>query len=178
MYEQLEKPKENKSRTVVKSVTQKKSNGKQGFGFVDNRPEGIAERIKQLKSNVIIQRAMSDEEKGNLWAWLGNGATDYLESYYPGRIDDAPMSTCIRLRWFGVSISGADYTVGLNIHYGGNSGGLWIINEATRDVLEAHPNKPPQHGLKQFIENMMPIHVMGWDQNEGTNYTEILQDGH
>lgn len=37
MYEQVEKPKENKSRAVTNSVAQKKSDVKQGFGFVDNR---------------------------------------------------------------------------------------------------------------------------------------------
>ena len=37
MYEQVEKSKENKSRAVANSVTQKKNNGRQGFGFVDNR---------------------------------------------------------------------------------------------------------------------------------------------
>lgn len=39
MYEQLEKPKENKSKAVAASVVQKKGNAKQGFGFVDNRPD-------------------------------------------------------------------------------------------------------------------------------------------
>lgn len=46
MYAQVEKPKENtspagrqESSAVGNSVAQKKSNGKQGFGFVDNRPE-------------------------------------------------------------------------------------------------------------------------------------------
>lgn len=37
MYAQVEKPKENKGRAVANSVAQKKSNVKQGFGFVDNR---------------------------------------------------------------------------------------------------------------------------------------------
>ena len=45
MYAQVEKPKENKSRAVANSVAQKKSNVKQGFGFVDNR----------LKNNIIVQ---------------------------------------------------------------------------------------------------------------------------
>jgi 5-methylcytosine-specific restriction endonuclease McrA len=45
MYEQVEKPKENKSRSVANSVTQKKSNEKQGFGFVDNRQEAITQRL-------------------------------------------------------------------------------------------------------------------------------------
>ena len=37
MYAQVEKSKENKSRAVANSVTQRESNMKQGFGFVDNR---------------------------------------------------------------------------------------------------------------------------------------------
>lgn len=37
MYEQMKKPKENKSRAVANSVAQKKSNGIEAFGFVDNR---------------------------------------------------------------------------------------------------------------------------------------------
>ena len=39
MYTQVAKSKENKSRAVTNSVTQKKSNMKQGFGFVNNRPK-------------------------------------------------------------------------------------------------------------------------------------------
>lgn len=52
MYEQVEKPKENKSRAVANAVTQKKSNGKQGIGFVDNRHEQSAQRqtIKEINS--------------------------------------------------------------------------------------------------------------------------------
>ncbi len=46
MYEQVEKPKENKSRAVANSVTQKKSAVRQGFGFVDNR--------KKLEGNHVI----------------------------------------------------------------------------------------------------------------------------
>ncbi len=47
MYEQVEKTKENKSRVVANSVTQKKSNGKQGFGFVNNRSAASAQRKLQ-----------------------------------------------------------------------------------------------------------------------------------
>ena len=39
MYAHVEKAKENKSRAVANSVGQKKSNIKQGAGFVDNRKE-------------------------------------------------------------------------------------------------------------------------------------------
>lgn len=47
MYAEVEKPKENKSGSIANSVAQKKSKGKQGFGFVDNRPEAIAQRKLQ-----------------------------------------------------------------------------------------------------------------------------------
>ena len=60
MYTQVEKPKTNtsragwqKSRAVANSVAQMKNNGKQGFGFVDNRPEAIAQRKLQ---ELTVQR--------------------------------------------------------------------------------------------------------------------------
>jgi hypothetical protein len=57
MYEQVEKPKANKSRAVANSVAQKKSNVRQGFGFVDNRPEAIMQKKLQevaIKSTQAI----------------------------------------------------------------------------------------------------------------------------
>ncbi len=52
MYAQVEKPKENKSRAVANSVAQKKPGEKQGFGFVDNRPEAVAQRkLHELAKN-------------------------------------------------------------------------------------------------------------------------------
>ncbi|ABE56415.1 hypothetical protein Sden_3139 [Shewanella denitrificans OS217] len=44
MYAQVEKPKEHQSKAAASSVAQKKSNVKQGFGIVDNRPETVAQR--------------------------------------------------------------------------------------------------------------------------------------
>ena len=51
MYAEMKKPKENKSRAVANSVTQKKSNGGQGFGFVDNRPEALSQLKMQFQKN-------------------------------------------------------------------------------------------------------------------------------
>jgi hypothetical protein len=65
MYEQIEKPKENKSRAVANSVAHKKRNGKKGIGFVDNRPKVVAQRKLQAlannnyKENKITQRMHS-----------------------------------------------------------------------------------------------------------------------
>ncbi len=60
MYAQLEKPKENNSLEVANSVAQKKSNVKQGFGFVDNRSEAVTQKnmreIAISQSNDSIQR--------------------------------------------------------------------------------------------------------------------------
>lgn len=67
MYEKVVKPKENKSRGVANSVSQKKSNEKQGFGFVDNRPEAIAQRKlqNQANSNFLNSQAISLNERPN-----------------------------------------------------------------------------------------------------------------
>jgi hypothetical protein len=61
MYAQVEKSKENKSRTVANSVTQKKSSGQQGFGFVDNRPEFIAPTYLQRSGASMITQLMTRE---------------------------------------------------------------------------------------------------------------------
>ncbi|MCL1128020.1 hypothetical protein L2764_27145, partial [Shewanella surugensis] len=45
------KPKENKSRAITTSAVQKKSSTKQGFGFVDNRPEVAVQRKFQDMAN-------------------------------------------------------------------------------------------------------------------------------
>jgi hypothetical protein len=49
MYAQKEKPKDNKSKTVSNSVTQNKSNKRQGFGFFDNLSEAIA-KMKRIET--------------------------------------------------------------------------------------------------------------------------------
>jgi hypothetical protein len=77
MYEQVENPKENKSRAVANFVTQKKGNGRQGFGFVDNRPECVVQRKHQehnrsnfesrgLLSNSASQRLTFNEDQTEL----------------------------------------------------------------------------------------------------------------
>ncbi|AQS39591.1 hypothetical protein Sps_04506 [Shewanella psychrophila] len=62
MYVQADKSKENKSRAVANSVTQKKNNLKQGCGFVDNRPEVIAQRKLQATTNNLIQKQVIPEK--------------------------------------------------------------------------------------------------------------------
>ncbi len=63
MYAQVNKSHENKSRAVANSVAQKKSNVKPGFGFVDNRPEAVAQRIPQemAKNSPQVKQAAQSQ---------------------------------------------------------------------------------------------------------------------
>ncbi len=80
MYEQVEKAKENKSRAVTNSVVQKKSNVKQSFRFVDNRPEAIAQqRLKINQANISLAQQSLQCEK------IGLGGGIQLKGYYHGR---------------------------------------------------------------------------------------------
>jgi len=66
MYTQVEKSKENNNRAVANSVSQKKNNLKQGFGFVDNRPEAVAQRkMKKMADNYSAQQQQSVQKKEN-----------------------------------------------------------------------------------------------------------------
>lgn len=52
MHAQVEKTKENKSKAAANNVAQKKSNVKQGFGFVDNRPGSFVQKhLVELVNN-------------------------------------------------------------------------------------------------------------------------------
>ncbi|NEQ40512.1 MAG: hypothetical protein F6K40_31495 [Okeania sp. SIO3I5] len=63
MYAQVEKTKENKTRAVANSVAQKKSNVKQGFGFVDNRLHKIHIGALQRNLNTTPMESMLTASK-------------------------------------------------------------------------------------------------------------------
>lgn len=52
MYTQVEKSKEHKNRALAKSVTQKKSDVKQGFGFYGNRENNLI-RNNKISTHLI-----------------------------------------------------------------------------------------------------------------------------
>ncbi|MFG6107571.1 F-box protein [Leptothoe sp. EHU-05/26/07-4] len=64
MYAQVEKSKENKSKAVANSAAQKKSNGKQGYRFDDNRQSTIAQRqqIAIMSKHGVLQRVNGLDE--------------------------------------------------------------------------------------------------------------------
>ena len=52
MHARVDKSKENKSQAVDNSENQKRGSGGQGFAFVDNRPEAIAQRrLQEMADN-------------------------------------------------------------------------------------------------------------------------------
>lgn len=82
MYAQVEKPKENKSRTVANSIAQKKSNGQQGYGFVDNRTEGIAQR----KIQALIIKSPAETLQKHGWGTTMQLARQVIKSGDPNAI--------------------------------------------------------------------------------------------
>lgn len=107
MYAQVEKPKENKVRAVANSVAQKKSNVKQGFGFVDNRPEAVVQRkLREAANNYIapqkqttqtgysnarlVIQKISDEEAGAYLGYTlgGTAPTLYFERGHFTQVHD------------------------------------------------------------------------------------------
>lgn len=66
MYEQVEKPKVNKSRAVANSIAQKKSNVKQEFGFVDNRPEAKqTSQFQVIADNFSVRQRPIQKKENN-----------------------------------------------------------------------------------------------------------------
>jgi hypothetical protein len=87
---------------------------------------------------------MDEQEQERITNWVRMYAQDYLGDVSPALVTDAELSKAVRLRWFDVRISGVLYKVGLNIHYGGAFGALWITNPSD-ETLEFHPHASPQH---------------------------------
>lgn len=62
MFTQVEKPKENKCKSIANSVSQKKSNGWQCFGLLDNRPESVVQRKIQTLANAYSSQPIQKKE--------------------------------------------------------------------------------------------------------------------
>jgi hypothetical protein len=102
------------------------------------------------------------DEVGIIVDWVRTTAPNYLKRK-PNMVTDAPDSKAVRFRWFSVVISERRYLVGLNIHYGGNLGGLWVKNRQTEQALGFHPRKDPEHGLPPRLVGVLRDHLR--DQN-------------
>lgn len=111
-----------------------------------------------------IQRQISNTEESNrVDNWVAKEANTRLRILSPDSINEAPQSEAIRLRWYDVLIGEASYLIGVNIHYGGTFGALWVKNNATKETNEYHPLQPPQHGLNMATLAALQRHVYEFD---------------
>lgn len=166
MYEQVEKPKKNKSDSVANSVTQKKSDGRQGF--VDNRPKAVAQRkLQEMENNDFqpIQRVIK----------LRNGATFNKG----GKKDRANIKKMKNLR--GIFLF--ENSTSLNKANKGNNKGVKILTPNKHIIGEHHQNSRFQQavndwgwGAQQMREslsenNLMP-HIAGAEARLDVNRNE------
>ena len=64
MYTRVAKTEKNKSKAFANPVSQRKSNVKQGFGYVDNRPESITQRkLQEMVNNSAQDRESQKSDK-------------------------------------------------------------------------------------------------------------------
>lgn len=113
MYAQIEKTKENKSRAVANSVTQKKSNGKQGFGFIDNRSEEVAQREISgvADSSSSRQTLIQKKEKPFGVAQLkkkGKVTDDYIQNLLKD-IGNEELQKQLKFAWELIQANGEAY---------------------------------------------------------------------
>ncbi len=134
MYAQVKKPKDNKSRVVANAVTQKKNNGKQGAGFVDNRSESIVQRKLQgrISNSSLIMSLNSTQE-------IDNDPSQAKQL----RADENLITQLVRIEYSGEL---SDFTPGVGISNGKgtmsqNTFGYNI--HATLDSFDA-----PKKGMK------------------------------
>ena len=124
---QVDKQKENKSRAVANSVVRNNSNGKQGFGFVDNQPEAIAQRkLNNILSgnNGVIQCQSKDQEWDNAGEHKSQGQTNpyklvnTLNNKYAGVIVDNSTKIYHNGHGMGKTFGGSDDKDNINAWIG------------------------------------------------------------
>ncbi len=154
MYAQVERTKENtasadrrKTRAIANSVAQKKSNAKQGFWFVDNRPESIAQRKMQSQiSNSSSQT--SRKKKNNL----------------PLQNKSIATTNTIQRRWGPVAnialTGGGNYSVEASDNFDNFSAPVWGRN----GVANAAPPVPLAPNTPAYVANVIST-ANGKDKN-------------
>ncbi|MDG0803407.1 hypothetical protein [Pectobacterium polaris] len=176
MYSQEEKPKENKNRAVADSITQKKSNVKQGVGVVDNRPEAIAQKklqelmndspqrkhITQLQSMTNVNGKSASQNTGVIQRVQTMTITNTVDNYDSGWLQAETQSTGVgpgpRLEAQTVAQIAGGYWIGghmVNDRLGGG-GGFGNIVPITSSMNNQH------HTMENAAQN-----IVG---NQGTDY--------
>ncbi|WP_298774514.1 hypothetical protein [uncultured Shewanella sp.] len=177
MYEQVEKPKENKSRAVANSVKQKKSCGMEGFGVVDNRQNLAPKKVLSTYNGNMLKKHMI-QRKIDTTEFTHTTEQDKLN-----RVIDKFMDTN---KGIG-PLKDENYTV--RIETAPANGGLWAstestgIDESTIQVGKYNAREPMERILEtlshEFVLHVMPEYAKpGHDRDNQTpgkeNVTEHL----
>jgi len=161
MYAQVEKPKENKSRTVDNSVAQKKSSGKQGFWFVDNRLNSKSDIISQLKVVEWEGGKTQDEKSSNPSTNLGG---------------EAIPSTCKPLQMIAITRYPTQYRADFNPKYQTWRDILWNVVKSVykkytiTQIVEKINDTDPTHIGEEGIHQRNNQNFV----NERTNLDELM----
>ena len=132
--------------------------------LAQTRPGQESQKLISRQMPAIIQRAITDPtESTNVDQWVAGQANNQLPRLSPDSIVEAALSRAVRLRWYNIPINGNNYLVGLNIHYGGAFGALWIKNTATQETNDYHPHAAPQHGLTPATLQALTRHIYEYD---------------
>lgn len=178
MYAQVEKLKANKSRAVANSAAQKKDNGKQDFGFVDNRP--VANTILQLKTHINHNTTdfnTQSQALGNFTAGVGMQAV--LDPSDPVTGSATSKATTIKMSNYCALYNPAlQQTHLLNADLGG-FGVYENLYPMTAKANREHSNKIERHvknSLQKAANNFMYHDKMPVDEGTGIYY-EVKVDG-
>lgn len=179
MYEQVEKPKESIGKSVANSVAWTKNNGKQCFGFVDNRTEAVAQRklqvdmeasqqVTQLASSMVLEGEnivdtdvhinQFTHQRAAVHAWARGKVLEI------GAFRNVPGGTVCNHHWGYTNIQQAFLdrnVIGKSIKYAANStlitygalDGLTVMNAGHRASLETARDKD-EIGRNNFIDAM------------------------
>lgn len=106
--------------------------------------------------------------------WLNSEGDRFFNYVVPDQINDAPLSNLVRFYWFEAEIGAKEYTIGVNIHYGGQFGAIWFTNKDADKTYEMHPHQAPMHHLSQATLKSIRQHAKNKTDSESQyKYTKI-----
>ncbi len=142
MYAQVKKPEENKSSAIANSVAQMKSNGKQSFGFMDNRSETVTQRnLQELANDSSTKQLHSIQKKegyiGKGVSVNGDAAEEKSASVFPvssgcGPIQRVRFLSVKRIAQGGSLYEGINFAGPPNLNH--NGGLTWWGPRATAQI--------------------------------------------
>ena len=143
MYEQVEKPKENKSRAIANSVTWKKNSEKQSFTFVDNRPDAVTQRvIRNMKSGPVAKQEIAGNRTEIIQReWTAAEVNLVLDK------DDAGRDTI-------TSLNNQGYDV---IRFSGGTFHRQYFQDAERTIRDGKPEEKSVNGWHNRGEKLIAI---------------------